>query len=346
MFFLPQKRGAVMLRALFFAVFVHASIFAGIPVQETYLSPTEQLIKRESWKKIEKELKKIKIPMDLIPFFNQIAEREEWGHIGYHGATQDFRIYQDIIRITLEEVLGIYVRDDFEFFRIPGDAELDLNSMDEFIDYWGKRIDNKHRLRAKQLLALNYSIYSNFDHKGSSSISLFVKDKSKSELDYAKMLHPLYQDLGMPTAALKELFKIAHTWLDGEVGILIRVWESSHNFDTQGEAYNFADDQCYPCERGGYRYGKHLISLEFERIMSDEYVSHDVKIAPQLRLLLNNKHTLNPFSSLHVERFDFYDSETIRSYEGELREYIRSLEFNPELVENYRNYLLEIWSGQ
>lgn len=335
-----------MIRALFLACFLQVSIYAGIPLQESYLSPTEQLIKRESWKKIDKELRKIKIPEELIPFFDLIAAREDWGHIGYHGATQDFRIYQDIIRIVLEELAGIPIRADFQFLRIPGDAELNLNTMDEFVEFWGKRIDNQSRLRAKQLLSLNYSVYSNYDHKGSSSICLFVKDKSKSEVDYAKALNPLFQELGLSTAVLKDLFKVAHKWLDGDGGILLRLSESSHLDNSHGEAYNFADWECYPCERGGYRYGKHLISKEFERMMSDEYVNHKVSIAPQLRLLLNNRYTLNPKSSLQVERWDLYDEGTIKAYEKDLRGKIRTLEFDSAKAKAYKKYLLKLWSNE
>jgi hypothetical protein len=116
-----------MKRFLLLILFFQASLTAGIPVQDKYLGPTEQLVKRESWNTIQKNLNKIKIPNDLIPFFDTIASNENWGHIGYHGATQDYRIYQDIIRLTVEEILGIPIRKDFQFLRIPGDSDLNLN---------------------------------------------------------------------------------------------------------------------------------------------------------------------------------------------------------------------------
>jgi hypothetical protein len=334
-----------MKRFLLLILFFQASLTAGIPVQDKYLGPTEQLVKRESWNTIQKNLNKIKIPNDLIPFFDTIASNENWGHIGYHGATQDYRIYQDIIRLTVEEILGIPIRKDFQFLRIPGDSDLNLNSMDEFINYWGEDdIDNKTKLRSKQLISLNYGIYSNFDHKGSCSISLFVKDKSKSELDYAKQLNPLFENLGISTGALKELFRIAHKRLDGDGGILLRLSESSHLGDPRGEAYNFADEQSYPCKRGGYRWGSHLISKEFEHIMSKRYITHDVKIAPQLRLLVNNANTLNPYSSLSVERWDLYDTNTLETYEAEMRDYISNLKYSSFKVEKYKDKLMKIWS--
>lgn len=326
------------------AIFFNLCLNAGIPVKETYYGPTEQLIKRESWKKIEKELLSIKIPRKLFPYFNQIANEEDWGHIGYHGATQDFRVYQDIIRLTIEEIVGIPIRSDFQFLRVPGDKDLNLNTMDAFREHWGNKIDNKSDLRAKQLLSMNYAIYSNFDQKGSCSVALFVKDKSKSDINYSKQLRPFYQALGISTSALDQLFKIAHKHLDGDGGILLRLLENSHLSDSKGEAYNFADIQSYPCRRGGYPWSKSLISTEFDKIMSNAYVSRKASIAPQLRLLLNNQYTLNPFSHLSVERWDLYDAETIQLYEEELRSFIRDLEFDSAKVEKYRETLLQNWS--
>jgi len=332
-----------MRRFIFLFLFLHSTVTAGIPLQEEYYGPTEQLIKRESWKEIEKQLLKIKIPKSMFPLFDSIATQEDWGHIGYHGATQDYRIYQDIIRFTVEEVLGIPVREDFHFMRIPGDSDLNLDSVEQFYDYWGDDIDNKTKKRAKQLLALNYGIYSNFDRKGSCSIHLFRKDMSKTEIDYCKYLAPFYKDLGLSSSALKKLFKIAHKRLKGDSGILLRLSENSHFYDPYDEAYNYADMQCYPAKRGGYLHGSRLISEEFECIMSDQYVDQKATVAPQLRILINNKYTLNPFSHLSIYRWDLIDPTNIVKYESEMREYIRSLKRDHSKVEDYREKLMDLW---
>lgn len=335
-----------MKRLLLLILLFCSSLTAGIPVQEQYFGPTEQLVKREGWKTIEKELTKIKISKNMHPFFNSIAEQESWGHIGYHGATQDYRVYQDIIRLTIEEILGIPVRDDFHFLRIPGDPDLHLDDVEEFYNYWGDDVDNKSKKRAKQLLSLNYGIYSNFDQKGSCSIHLFVKDLSKSEIDYCKYLTPFYNELGISSKSLTTLFNIAHKWLKGDSGILLRLSENSHLSDPYEEAYNYADRQCYPAKRGGYRYGSRLISEEFECLMSNQYLDKKAKIAPQLRILVNNRNTLNPFSHLSVQRWDLYDSDRTRLYESEMREFIKELKSDPLKVEKYREKLMQMWTSE
>jgi hypothetical protein len=333
------------MKKLTIIIILFTSLFlsAGIPTETEYHGPTEQLIKRESWGRIEGKLKKMKIPLDFIPYFNSIAELETWGHIGYHGSNQNFRIYQDIIKLTIEELLEIPIRDDFHFLRVPGDKDLNLETTDQFFKYWGKNIDNKNEIRAKQLLALNFAIYSNFDEEGSCSLSLFIKDYSKTNLNYKSKLTPFYDKLGISSKALNGLYAIGTKWLDEDIGILLQISENSHEFDYNNEAYNYIDMICYPSKKGGIIYGSKPISTHYERILSDSYVKSKVDIAPQLRLLISNQYTLNPSSDLIVRRWDFYDTERIAEYEQEMREYIRNMKYDANKVQAYREKLLEIW---
>jgi hypothetical protein len=316
---------------------------AGVSTDIDYYGPTEQLIKRESWERIESKLNRMKISNELIPFFDSIAAQESWGHLGYHGTNQQFRIYQDIIRFTMEEIVSIPIRSDFQFLRIPGDPDLNLKTCEEFFDYWGKKVDNKSELRAKQLLSLNFGMYSNFDVEGSCSVMFFARDISKTKIDYSKFLNPFYNKLGIPLSDLKALFAIAKKWLDDDAGVLLQVSENSHLTDLNQEAFNLADILCYPAKKGGFVHGTRPISIHYGRILSDIYVNSDVDIAPQLRLIISNKTTLNPYSQLSIKRFDSYSPETIKGYEAEMKEYIRNMTFSEEKTQKYRDNLLNTW---
>lgn len=173
------------------------SISAGIPLTSDYYGPTEMLIARESWDSIESSLIHFKVPLTMIPLFDSIAKNEDWGHIGYHGANHEFRFYQDVIKLTLQEILAIQIREDFQFLRIPGDSDLNLNSIQEFTKYWKGSVNNRDELRARQLLSLNYGIYSNFTRKRSCSVCLFASDSSRTEVDYVEELVPFYEKLGI-----------------------------------------------------------------------------------------------------------------------------------------------------
>lgn len=318
---------------------------AGIPVSGDYVGPTEMLIKRETWGTIKKYLSKYGVSEKLHPLFDSIMKTEDWGHIGYHGANHGFRFYQDVIKFTFEELLEIPIREDFQFFRIPGDTDLNLDSVDEFFKYWGKKnVNNKDSTRAKQLLSLNYGLYSNFTSVHSCSIYLFTNDKSK-KIDYEKNLAPLFTKLGISTSNLKSLSAIADKWLSKNGGVLIQVFESPNLIEDTGEAYNFADKQAYPAIVKGYRSGDQLISVHYQRAMSLKYVQKSINISDQLRLLLNTRYTLNPFSSLSVRRWDLEDKKNIKSYERELRDKIKTFKVDKEKAKKYRDSLLEIWAS-
>jgi hypothetical protein len=327
---------------LILALLFQSMLGAGTLIHDKFKGPTEQLVKRESWEIIEKKLTQMQIPTKLYSYFNNISRQENWGHIGYHGANQEYRIYQDIIRFIVEEVLDIPIPKHFHFLRIPGDSDLNLNSIQEFNEFWGK-MDNRDHVRAKQLLSLNYGIYSNYDVRGSCSLNLFVKDKGR-EISFSEQLIPFFHALGLPLNAIEKLFNIAGRKLKSKGGILLQLFDNSHLSKLSTEAYNFADEQCYPSIRGGYRYDYENLSTHFERIMSDLYIDHKLDISPQLRLLINNRYTLNPFSHLEIQRWDFYDDTTISSYEAEMRNSIRLLNYNALKAQKYKQKLLEIWN--
>ncbi len=56
-----------------------------------------------------------------ILFLLNLASTEDKTVFGYHGAAQDYRIFQDALKVIFEELLMIQLPDDFHFLRIPGD---------------------------------------------------------------------------------------------------------------------------------------------------------------------------------------------------------------------------------
>lgn len=62
-----------------------------------------------------------------LPFLMRIIENEkDEAFIGYHGHTQMFRVFQDLIKAAYEIRYDVVVPDDFHFLRIPGDPLFDL----------------------------------------------------------------------------------------------------------------------------------------------------------------------------------------------------------------------------
>lgn len=88
----------------------------------------------------------------------EISNKESDGtFFGYHGMTQQSRLFQDILRAVVEEVLRISLPDDFYFLRIPGEKKWNWeNGKDSFLDKFEKMTmpEPYQELIIKNLLAL------------------------------------------------------------------------------------------------------------------------------------------------------------------------------------------------
>lgn len=83
-----------------------------------------------------------------LPFFLEIAANETSQTFGYHGAPQEFRLFQDVLKVIFEERLGIQLPENFNFLRLPGEefSSNTSNSSHSFLTNKPEHIDPKlHR---------------------------------------------------------------------------------------------------------------------------------------------------------------------------------------------------------
>jgi hypothetical protein len=60
-----------------------------------------------------------------LPLFWEIAAKEKTGFFGYHGCSQQYRLFQDVLKSVFLEIFQVEVPKDFQFLRIPGDPAFD-----------------------------------------------------------------------------------------------------------------------------------------------------------------------------------------------------------------------------
>ena len=65
-------------------------------------------------------------------FIEEIIAKEDEQLVGYHGASQGVRLFQDILHLLFEELLEISLPENFYLFRAPGES---YNSLDENYAY-------------------------------------------------------------------------------------------------------------------------------------------------------------------------------------------------------------------
>lgn len=91
-------------------------------------TPTTRYLERHPIEKLIEYFDEDDYPISQhLPFFNEIiAQEDDSGFFGYHASTINFRIFQDILRVTQEEVFDQKLPENFYYFRIPGDPLFDL----------------------------------------------------------------------------------------------------------------------------------------------------------------------------------------------------------------------------
>ena len=117
-------------------------------------TPTQRHLELHSLEEITETLnlminEEILNPMiiDKIPHFLEIASHEdEDTFFGYHGMSQNGRLFQDILNIVFEAVLHINIPKDFYFLRIPGESTWNWeNGKEDFFNYFKKPVSQLHK---------------------------------------------------------------------------------------------------------------------------------------------------------------------------------------------------------
>lgn len=289
-----------------------------------YRSPTIRFIEKESLEKISSGLKSLEIKCTYKNFLNPIIENEDLGLIGYHGSTQEFRIYQDIIRWVLEDVVEVPIREDFHFFRIPGDPSFYHKSMKEYGSYLNDYIPS-------HFICLNYAVYSNYKNSFFSTIYYFSKDTSSSDVNFEEKLVLFFDKVGLDKKMIPVLFSIGRTHLSDKTGVLFQLFDMSH-LDNPESPYQYTDPLI-----GTFAHNDMPFSEAVQGIEPTHFYL-------QTRLLMSNYSTLNPNSPLVIKRYEMTDPEIIETYEREMREVIQDLKANSFQLELYKSELISIWS--
>lgn len=334
-----------MFRSFYFTWFFISSALLAEPaisqfemparILPAYQSPTQRFVEFHHYENILHSLKNHGLSLEHRIFFEHIIPHEEVGFFGYHSSTQGFRIFQDIIRMVLEEVCGMEIKKEFHFLRVPGKSLLNRESAEQFLkDY--PHVNNNAPDQQEQLLSMNYALFGNFDNFGSCSVYYFTENKSATTVVFQKKLQDLFEIVGLPISEIPELFLIGKPLMDTENAVLFQFFDFSHH-NAFSQPYQLVDRMCYPAIPGG-------IPHSINQALSSLYLGIEpLRFAPQFRLVINNADVLNPFSSLSIKRYERTNPQIIKEYEGELREAIKKLAYDKAKAKQYRQDLLALW---
>lgn len=158
--------------------------------QKENVSPTLEYLNRVPFDQIERHYRYDFLWNDFqesTPLFNEMITREvDDPFFGYHGSTQNFRIFQDIVRAVFEEKFGFEMPADFYFFRIPGSSDFDLkNGTESFYEMFDRKDDPELLNQMVEIFILN-------PLKKKFGVSISTKQLTTTEQE---LLHQIFIDL-------------------------------------------------------------------------------------------------------------------------------------------------------
>lgn len=219
-----------------------------VQIQYSYTEPTKRFVSFYNYENILHVLRTKGMSLEQRNFFEHIIPHEELGFFGYHSSTQKYRVFQDIIRITLEEICGIPIRDDFHFLRAPGNPLLCRESAEQFLkDY--PHVNNYAPDQQEQLLSMNYALFGNFDNFGSCSVFYFTTHHSGGAVNSESKLQIFFESIGLPAHALSGLFAIGNPLKEHDA-VLLQFFDFSHH-NLFYPPYALVDRMCYKALPGG-----------------------------------------------------------------------------------------------
>lgn len=236
-------------------VFLILTLLFGVCGAE-FEPPTKQHIAITTLETIKYNLKGKGTGLEYRELFDKAIAEEKIGFLGYYGDSLDFLIYQDIIRVTVEEVLGIAVRKDFHFISVPIESSHPLYVLEDLSPLFKREVFPTLTVM-ENTFPLNFSLYSNHNQLGLNSVVNFSKNTGESSWRNRRELQQFFLRLGMNPTQIETFYDLGHQLLDTSSGVLLQF------FDASPSPYAFANAVGYASYPNGFIAENRLISEYF-----------------------------------------------------------------------------------
>lgn len=178
----------------------------------------------------------------------------------------------------------------------------------------------------KLVIALNVPLYGNFSLSSESTLHIFAKNRSVEVSDdfeyfFARAPNDFFMGIDMDSKAVKDLLAWAKKHLTTETGTILQFfWEPS-------ELAPELDNLLYPC---GF-WGAPCLGKSVKEVITDgkgewEFWPHfnqKLLVNQQVRLVLTNRHSLNPKGGLKIREYDLIDPALKKELRSRIREVMR-----------------------
>lgn len=257
----------------------------------------------------------------------EMINNEDPGFFGYHAGSSEYRIFQDVIRIIVEEHLQIPVREDFQFLRTPCVTGFRYESAKDFITKNPVYHDSEPQTR-KHIMSLNMALYKSWDAEWDFTPRYYLQNQPWTHVSFEGEISPFFHGLGIDTKYIRTVFNLARKHVPNENGMILQFFDNSHK---TSEPYAFLNEQAYIGTSTG---------MIPKTTPSEYFIDSNKNEFPQLRLVLNSE-TLNQNAPLSINRFSMMNLAQERAYDQAMRSLIRTLVVEESKATVMRSCLLE-----
>jgi hypothetical protein len=305
-----------------------------VPPRAANLSPTQRFISARSIQRINFVLRQYGMTNKDLALFKKIVAKEGEGFLGYQAGSSTVRLFQDILFHLVKDVLQIPIKDDFVFLRVPGDPTFLYESAVDFLAEKGQDIppfswDNEPEIR-QHILSLNLNLYQSYDAPWDLTPRYFLENQTWTHANVREIITPFFASLGIDENTVDSIWNQALDLLPHNRGYILQFFDQSSSFA-------FTKEHSYIAHSGG----KPNSQQTHHQILSDPFATN----FPQMRLVMANQSTLNPFSSLSIKRYDAMTDPERYEYNTALKSLLQGLSFDSTKVRAAREKLLTLWTN-
>ena len=288
--------------------------------QSIWASPTERFVLNNPIEEIKYNLRLDNVTFEYKAVYDKAISQEGSGFFGYHGASSEFRVYQDLIRLVFEEVLKINVPEEFHFLAVPlARRPIQLEEIGRSA-FEGNLADVK-----KHLFPINLSLYGNYKRMGFCPIRNFHQGL---ETTNKEDLYWLFSELGLDQKIIEKAFQVGRDYFKEGNHLLLQFFDRSDR-----SPYEFIDKIAYPSWPSGHPFEN--------RALSDYLLNDSLQLPPQVFLLLDRA-LLDPKCPLQIKRYSKIQPTKLKAYEQQLRDLIRTASYDENLRDKYvQSFLLD-----
>lgn len=293
-------------------------------------SPTQRYLTEHRYETIKKELAKFGFSSKDEKLFKKMIEQENSSFIGYHASSTDFLIFQDIIRMTIEDIMKISIPKHFHFFRNPLDNNLIYETANEFTEAMPIPKSGKDSTPAirMHILSLNIALYQSYGVNGNSTPIYYLDNETWTVPPYIEILESFFEEIGLNPKSASSIYTKARKLLPTDRGTI-------YQFFIKDNDYPSINNYFYVSKSGGEQISEYT--------PTDVLFDYNRYSFPQMRMVLNSKSTLNPYHKLEIQQFNNLSKSQRNKYESCIRDELRKLSVESKKLLKAKNKLIRAW---